>query len=214
MKLFECQNCGQLIYFENTLCERCGFALGFLPDTAMMTALQPDGSGAFTPLADRSRTVSYCANFTHGACNWLINSGCGPLCQACELNRTIPDLTQPENLRLWQQIEIAKRRLVYSLLRLGLPILSKTEAPHAGTAFTSGAAAGRKRSGQVPRATTRRDHAQRGRSRRRRALRFSRRSMSLTGRCSGISATRPRIIIGTGSSRTNRPTGFSAGLRR
>ena len=135
MKLFECQNCGQLIYFENTLCERCGFALGFLPDTAMMTALQPDGSGAFTPLADRSRTVSYCANFTHGACNWLINSGCGPLCQACELNRTIPDLTQPENLRLWQQIEIAKRRLVYSLLRLGLPILSKTEAPHAGIAF-------------------------------------------------------------------------------
>jgi hypothetical protein len=135
MKLFECQNCGQLIYFENTLCERCGFALGFLPDTAMMTALQPDGSGAFTPLADRSRTVSYCANFTHGACNWLIDSGCGPLCQACELNRTIPDLTQPENLRLWQRIEIAKRRLVYSLLRLGLPILSKTEAPHAGIAF-------------------------------------------------------------------------------
>ncbi len=134
MKLFECQNCGQLIYFENTQCERCGFALGFLPDTAMMTALK-NGSNGLTPLADPSRTVSYCANFTQGACNWLIDAGGGPLCQACKLNRTIPDLTQPENLRRWQRIEIAKRRLVYSLLRLGLPILSKTEAPDAGIAF-------------------------------------------------------------------------------
>ena len=28
MKLFECQNCGQLLYFENTGCERCGHVLG------------------------------------------------------------------------------------------------------------------------------------------------------------------------------------------
>ncbi len=135
MKLFECQNCGQLVYFENTQCERCGFALGFLPDAAVMTALQPNGSGSFTPLADRSRTVSYCANFKHGACNWLIDAGGDPLCQACKLNRTIPDLTDPENLRRWQRIEVAKHRLVYSLLRLGLPVVSKTEAPDTGIAF-------------------------------------------------------------------------------
>jgi hypothetical protein len=135
MKLFECQNCGQLIYFENTQCERCGYALGFLPDTALMSALEPNGSGAFTPLADRSRTVAHCGNFSHGACNWLIDAGAGPLCQACKLNHTIPDLAQPDNLRRWQRIEIAKRRLVYSLLRLGLPVLSKTEARDAGVAF-------------------------------------------------------------------------------
>ena len=23
MKLFKCQHCGQLLYFENTVCERC-----------------------------------------------------------------------------------------------------------------------------------------------------------------------------------------------
>ncbi len=97
MKLFECQNCGQLIYFENTQCERCGHALGFLPDAAMMTALEPNGAGAFTPLADPKRSVVYCNNFTHGACNWLIDAGGDDLCQACKLNRTIPDLGVAEN---------------------------------------------------------------------------------------------------------------------
>ena len=135
MKLFECQNCGQLIYFENTQCERCGFALGFLPDVAILTALKANRSGGYTPLANPSRSVSYCANFEHGACNWLVDAGSGPLCPACKLNRTIPDLTQPENLRRWQRIEVAKHRLVYSLLRLGLPIASKTEQPETGIAF-------------------------------------------------------------------------------
>src|SRR5208282_90920 len=47
----------------------------------------------------------------------------------------IPDLTQPENLRRWQRVEAAKHRLVYSLLRLGLPIRSKAQAPETGLAF-------------------------------------------------------------------------------
>ena len=34
MKLFTCQHCGQLLYFENTRCERCGHALGYLPESA------------------------------------------------------------------------------------------------------------------------------------------------------------------------------------
>jgi hypothetical protein len=135
MKLFECQNCGQLIYFENTQCERCGHALGFLPDAAMMTALEPNGAGVFTPLADRKRSVVYCDNFNHGACNWLIDAGGDGLCQACKLNRTIPDLGIPENLRRWRRIEVAKHRLVYSLLRLGLPVVSKTVEPETGIAF-------------------------------------------------------------------------------
>ncbi len=135
MKLFECQNCGQLIYFENTQCERCGFALGYLPEAALMTALRPVGGGVYAPLSEPSSERVYCANYQHGACNWLIEPGPDALCRACELNRTIPDLTQPENLRRWQRIEIAKHRLVYSLMRLGLPIENKTEAPETGIAF-------------------------------------------------------------------------------
>ena len=33
MKLFECQNCGHALYFENTACERCHHKLGYLPET-------------------------------------------------------------------------------------------------------------------------------------------------------------------------------------
>lgn len=135
MKLFECQNCGQLIYFENTQCERCKFPLGFLPDVGLISALKANGSGGYTPLADPSRSVSYCANHQHAACNWLVDAGADPLCPACKLNRTIPDLADPENLRRWQKIEAAKHRLVYSLLRLGLPVVSKTEDAGAGLAF-------------------------------------------------------------------------------
>ena len=32
MKLFRCQSCGQVLYFENTVCERCSHRLGYLPD--------------------------------------------------------------------------------------------------------------------------------------------------------------------------------------
>lgn len=40
MRLFECQNCGQLLYFENNRCEKCGLLLGHLPD---LSALAPAG---------------------------------------------------------------------------------------------------------------------------------------------------------------------------
>lgn len=135
MKLFECQNCGQLVYFENTQCERCGLALGYLPDVANMTALEANPDGTLTPLIDRSRKVAYCTNSQHAACNWLVNAGREPLCQACDLNRTIPDLTLADNLRRWQRIEIAKHRLVYSLMRLKLPVESKKAEDEPGLAF-------------------------------------------------------------------------------
>ena len=39
MKLFSCQGCGQLLYFENIRCENCGRALGYLPDMTEISAL-------------------------------------------------------------------------------------------------------------------------------------------------------------------------------
>ncbi len=40
MKLFECQHCGQPLYFENTRCESCGRDLGYLPSKETITALE------------------------------------------------------------------------------------------------------------------------------------------------------------------------------
>ena len=58
------------------------------------------------------------------------------LCRSCRLNRTIPDLTNPDNCEWWRKIENAKRRLVSQLLNLGLPVMSKvTEDPERGVMF-------------------------------------------------------------------------------
>ncbi len=109
--------------------------LGFLPNAAIITALEPGTDGSLIPFVDRHRTVAHCANHQHNACNWLVDIGADPLCRACKLNHTIPDLSLPENLRRWVRIEVAKHRLVYSLMRLGLPVESKIENPEQGIAF-------------------------------------------------------------------------------
>ncbi len=43
-------------------------------------------------------------------------------CAACDLNRTIPNLADPANVLAWGEFERAKKRLVYSLRRLDLPL--------------------------------------------------------------------------------------------
>ena len=43
MKLFKCQYCAQLLYFENTLCIKCGHRLGYIPSREALTALEPQG---------------------------------------------------------------------------------------------------------------------------------------------------------------------------
>ena len=134
MKLFECQHCGQLLYFENTRRERCGHVLGYLPELTLLSALEPQGDGRWRPLAVPDQLSTFCANAAHDACNWLVPAGAGPFCSACRLNRTIPNLDSPEHLLLWQRLEAAKHRMVYGLLRLGLPLASKAEDP-SGLAF-------------------------------------------------------------------------------
>ena len=136
MKLFECQHCGQLLYFENTRCERCGHLLGYLPDRAALSALAPQDGGRWQPLAAPDQPQRFCANAVHDACNWLVPATAAQtFCQACRLNRTIPDLGPPDHLLRWQRLEAAKHRLVYALLRLGLPVVSKLDDAATGLAF-------------------------------------------------------------------------------
>ncbi len=93
-----------------------------------------------------------CANYVHeGVCNWLLADGAtdaGPtgvepthagetdeLCRACRLNHVIPNLEEPKNRSLWLEVERAKRRLIYSLDALGLPVLAKSDDPERGLSF-------------------------------------------------------------------------------
>ena len=135
MQVFKCGACGQLVYFENTVCTRCGHELGFEPKSMTMITGTFE-NGILTPVDEPAKTWKRCANAQWDACNWLLPAGSeAELCDACGLNRTIPDLSVPANKALWQSIEAAKRRLVYALKRFGLPLTSMDEDRDHGLAF-------------------------------------------------------------------------------
>ena len=123
---------------------------GATPDTwqALGEALVATGaeagenSSASAPLS--GQTYTRCLNLlTPAACNWLVpvedRFGQGGLCNACRLNRTIPNLNDPlypNNGLLWGRVERAKRRLVSALITLGLPVASRlAEDPRRGLMF-------------------------------------------------------------------------------
>lgn len=121
MQLFQCQNCSQVLYFENTRCEKCQSVLGFVPEQHTLSAVEATGE-AWRAMADPRGLYRFCANWEKQACNWMVDAdGDESLCIACRHNRTIPDLSDPGRLVLWQKMEEAKRRLFYSLLKLRLP---------------------------------------------------------------------------------------------
>jgi hypothetical protein len=47
----------------------------------------------------------------------------------------VPNLEVPEHREAWYRLEVAKRRLVYTLLSLGLPLTNKQDDPLNGLAF-------------------------------------------------------------------------------
>ena len=136
MKLFECQRCGQQLYFDNTSCEACGVILGYVTDRTVLSALDDAGDGRWRPLAVPDEEVRFCANAAHDACNWLVpNHRPNSFCDACRVNRTIPDLSNPRHLTLWRKLEIAKHWMIYGIMRFGLPLIDKKQDALRGLAF-------------------------------------------------------------------------------
>lgn len=126
MKTFYCDHCGSLVFFENIQCVKCSHTLGFLPDILDLGALEPAADGQWRALAAPAKRRLYrpCQNGSaHRVCNWYVpTEDQNPFCISCRMNHTIPDLTVTENRERWHKIEIAKRRLVYTLLSLKLPL--------------------------------------------------------------------------------------------
>lgn len=135
MRLFGCGHCGQRLYFENVTCTRCGATLGFLPDRLALVSLEATGTGLWQPYGEKTHYRT-CANYAqHAVCNWMIPaSSPHDFCLSCALNQTIPDLGVNGNTALWRALETEKRRLMYSLLRLGLPVAALS-AVQGGLAF-------------------------------------------------------------------------------
>jgi hypothetical protein len=136
MKVYICGHCGNPLYFENRFCLSCKHPVGFDAGALSMITLQESGTAGYSNIADRQKVYHFCRNAEYDACNWLVMAGTSsPFCRACILNRIIPSISNPDNLRRWQRIESAKRRLVYSLLRLGLPVEPKRNKDGPGIAF-------------------------------------------------------------------------------
>ncbi|MCQ0989322.1 zinc-binding metallopeptidase family protein [Jiella marina] len=130
MKLFSCPACAHVVFFENVVCVRCNHALGYEPERNRMLALEPD-EGIFVEAGTHSDGArwKYCANYEYGVCNWLISGDASDVyCRACRHNVTVPDTSDPANLAHWQKMEIAKRRMFYTLMRLRLPLVTRDEA--------------------------------------------------------------------------------------
>lgn len=110
MKPLVCR-CGRAVYFDNHACGHCGRRLAFDPEDLQMQAEPEPGSG-----------LAFCANRDAASrCNWLAEAP-GSLCLSCRTSEIIPTLSKPENLHRWRKLEGAKQRLLYDLLRLGLPV--------------------------------------------------------------------------------------------
>lgn len=137
MKLFVCDYCGQLLQFENIRCEKCGHKLGFVAESLQLFPLVEEADGLFSlynnPPENKYR---YCDNHAYDVCNWLVGaSSPSRYCVACALNQTIPDLNKMEYRQRWSIIEAAKHRLMYTLLRMKLPLISKETDPETGLSF-------------------------------------------------------------------------------
>lgn len=144
MKIFRCSHCDHPVFFENVSCLNCGSTLAFLPEALDMTVVVPvpemgtpapdsEDTAPDVPLwqaihptgdGDNSGAPRYrhCGHRTaHPPCNFVVAADDdNTLCVSCRQTRLLPDLSQGANPSRWARIEVAKRRLYYTLARLGL----------------------------------------------------------------------------------------------
>ncbi len=139
MRVFHCDHCGQLIFFENVRCVHCEHLLAYLPDLGVVGSLERVGDGLWQSPLPRAEGRRYrlCPNYTReNVCNWAVPADDpNPLCRSCRLTRVIPDLSAPGHRLAWAKLETAKRRLIYTLLALELPLVDRGADPGRGLAF-------------------------------------------------------------------------------
>jgi hypothetical protein len=135
MRVFSCDSCGQLVFFENDRCLRCAAHLGYSHQRREVIALTKISDGRLVDLARPAGTWLRCATSEMTGCNWLVAPGANALCESCALTRTRPDDENYEGLGEFVRGETAKRRLIFQLAELGLPVVGRDESANSGLAF-------------------------------------------------------------------------------
>ncbi len=113
MRTFTCSTCHLLVFFENTECLSCGSALGYDHESRELITI-PEG-------LDANVEWFRCANAGVAACNWLVHTP-DTLCRSCSLTRTRPADSDQGGILDLGVAEAAKRRLIFELGELGLPV--------------------------------------------------------------------------------------------
>lgn len=130
MKAFACRSCGNELYFENSVCVSCGSQLGYSREEREIVPVSADGRY----VGPDGLVWWVCRNLSVTGCTWLARLQ-GGQCFACDLTRTLPDLSVPEAARQFAEAEQAKRHLVTELDALGLPLRSRIDDPVEGLCF-------------------------------------------------------------------------------
>jgi hypothetical protein len=128
MKTFSCR-CNNRIFFDSTDCRQCGSVLGFDPVSLNLLAVEGTPEGIL--LDSGGNGWQLCRNrIEHGNCNWLVPADSAEkFCLSCRLDEIIPNLDTNQNFRLWSRLEAAKRRMLYSLLMVRLPVHPDNDQP-------------------------------------------------------------------------------------
>ena len=137
MKIFHCTSCENLVFFENTVCVRCQHKLAYLPDVENVVALEPERENVWRSILPDAHSYRLCDNYSReNVCNWAVpDEDDHGLCRSCRFTQVVPDLTVPTNREAWYKLEVAKRRLLYTLWRLGCPLKDRLKDPRSGLAF-------------------------------------------------------------------------------
>lgn len=125
MKTFRCV-CENRLFFDNSQCLRCRRKVGFSTESMGLVPLEGTTD-------EGGRLLAPCKNYGR-LCNWLVHpDDASDLCLGCRLNVEVPESGGQED-KLLSNVEIAKRRLIFTLLTLDLPVLPKNEVS-AGMGF-------------------------------------------------------------------------------
>jgi hypothetical protein len=120
---FSCPVCAHLVTFESVRCLNCSSRLAYDARACSLSAIADGEAG----------DALLCVNAGLAACNWLAPWPAA-LCASCALTRTRPNDADAEGLAGFASAEAAKRRLLFELNDLGLPVESWLER-NGGLAF-------------------------------------------------------------------------------
>ncbi|MGK0413903.1 MAG: hypothetical protein ACJA1B_002120 [Polaribacter sp.] len=134
MKIFQCGNCNHAIFFENVTCENCGHLSGYRAEDFKMLTFNFSNDAL---ISDREGVAyKFCKNKEYEVCNWVLEKDSPEeFCSACQLNRTIPKLSDADNFENWTHMEIAKHRVIYQLQKVGLSLPNKMDNDEVGLCF-------------------------------------------------------------------------------